>query len=259
MTDSELAIKANELSTLACNWLEDSGLAVNKQKSELVTFSKKGAMQLTVQLGDTKISSSNTMKVFLIIFDSKLNWAPYVEETISKSLKSCYGLRHLAKNIPQVNMMQLATAFSYSRLYYGANVWLGPMLAKPQWKRILATSVSIIKSALSLQGWTLSYKDLHEVAGRAPPSKMSIYLAATTLKKIIDHQKPTLIYKQWQNNMSVNTRLDRQFVKVNNRTRYGSNSFLNRICEVLKIIPLSWMDDNIALFKVKCKKLILKA
>jgi hypothetical protein len=69
-------------------WLKDSGLKVNESKTELCLFHRKDCPQITIRLNQNTISSSTSMNVLGITFDSKLQWSKQVANVVKKINKS---------------------------------------------------------------------------------------------------------------------------------------------------------------------------
>ena len=59
--------------TSAINWLTNSGMKVNAQKTELCVFSTKNQQLVEVEVQGEKIKSSKTNNVLGVVFDSKIN------------------------------------------------------------------------------------------------------------------------------------------------------------------------------------------
>ena len=120
----ELKQKLQDSARNLIDWFTKSGLIVNKTKTEILLMMNKESESIMIDLDGEKVKSKSNMKVLGIWFDSKLSWDKQVEEVILKMKKAGSGLRILAKYIPQDKMLQLATAFAYSRFFYGAPIWL---------------------------------------------------------------------------------------------------------------------------------------
>jgi hypothetical protein len=54
-------------------WLKDSGLIVNKFKTELCLFNRMDCQSATINVNNSAIKSKNSMNVLGVTFDSKLN------------------------------------------------------------------------------------------------------------------------------------------------------------------------------------------
>jgi hypothetical protein len=69
------------------------------------------------------------MKILGLILDSKLNWYYQTVTAIEKANKAKQALRIISKFFSSQEMVKLSTALLYSRLYYGAKVWLSSALS----------------------------------------------------------------------------------------------------------------------------------
>lgn len=249
---NETENKANS----AVNWLRDSGLSVNSEKTELVLFSTRN-QQGTITIESHQIKSQQTMKILGIIFDEKLEWEHHIDNAILKTKSATSGLRHLAKYIDQEKMMQLATSFAYSRLYYGAEVWLVPSISSNNWKRLLSASTSVIRSSLRLFDWKISYRDFHELAGRATPRMMCDYLTALSLQDHLKSDNDNKLSIDLKKNYRVHVRKDIFYFANSNRTRIGSNSLMYRAGSVANKIKSSSFGLDRDRFKTLMKKTFL--
>ena len=68
-------------------WLRDSGLVVNKSKTEACLFHQNDHPQIEFSLLGVKIKTQKSMNVLGVVFDSKLNWQQHVAMAISKAKK----------------------------------------------------------------------------------------------------------------------------------------------------------------------------
>lgn len=237
--------------------MQDSGLAVNINKTELVYFSNKPTKG-NVKLGNLTIESKTSMKILGVVFDSKLSWIPHIDSCIQKTKQAVSGLRHISKYIPQDKMMSLATSFAYSRLYYGAEVWLIPSLIKTQWTRLMSTSTNIIKTSLRLYDWKVPYKDLHEIGGRGTPNAMCKYFTAAALYDTLATSSPPELANLASNSLRLHHRSDRLYTTKRFLSRIGSNSLASRIDNVIREIPASWFHLERNPFKSRIKSKFLK-
>ena len=79
------------------------------------------------------------INVLGIIFDSKLQWGPQVENAIKKSNKAKHAIMLISKYFNKSKRNTLLTSDFYSLLYYNCDVWLIPSL-KPQLKQQLLSA-----------------------------------------------------------------------------------------------------------------------
>lgn len=249
----EIERKAEQIA----RWMRENGLLVNIAKTEFVVFAKR-SHSVTIKVMEQNITSTTTMRVLGVVFDEKLSWSQHVDATIKKVKSAAYSLKRIAKFVPQDKMMELATAFAYSRLYYAAAVWLIPNLAKPLWSRLLSTSAHVIKAALSLQEWTISFNDLHEVAGRGTPKMMANYVTSTNLHSIMQDEIPDDLSARLKRLLKVNVRTDKFYVQKNGKTRISKNDFCERLDVIQSEIKASDLNAPKDSFRRKMKLKFLK-
>lgn len=252
---------ANEIKMAAgsvLNWLRKSGLDVNLKKTELTYFHKKSHLAARdIMIGNTRTQAQDQMRVLGIVFDSKLSWSNHVDKIILDSKRATYGLRRLAKFIPQHRMMEIATAHVYSKLYYGATVWLNESLSKPHWLRLLSASANIIKSSLGLFYWNISFRVLHEVASRATPRMLSTSLKSIALYELLREGNPPAIARDVNDKISIHSRSDKFHIPDTSRTKIGKNSLSNRLQDVCELVNVEDFELERVPFKMKMKRKFL--
>lgn len=232
-------------------------MIVSIPKTEICLFSRKPLPGFSLNLKGTKINSKPSMKILGIIFDSQLTWDKHVEKVIKAAKTSCYGLNHLRKFFTQEEMINIATALAYSKLYYGSLVWLGPMTHRLYKKRLKAASVGIIRSALNLYEWNLSYDDLHEVAGRGTPEQMAQYQHALAYYDLFNSRIPHSIWHTCDQKKLTNERNNFQLIPQTNKTKIGLNSLDNRLNHITKLIPTTHLSLTKQSFKSFAKRKFL--
>ena len=79
-------------------WLRDSGLSVNKNKTELCLFSRHQMIPVGINLEDAIIMSKSEMNVLGIQFDSGLKWSSQVANAILKSQKALNAIKIIRKH-----------------------------------------------------------------------------------------------------------------------------------------------------------------
>ena len=139
-------------------WLTGSGLKVNVEKTEIVIFHKKDTATTSIKLNEVEIHTKKQMSVLGVIFDSKLEWSLQTENSVRKARSALQGLRIINKYFTTPERLVLITAFFYSRLYYGSQVWLIPSL-KASLKSKLFSASGV---ALRLLDRDMSFRALHK-------------------------------------------------------------------------------------------------
>jgi hypothetical protein len=234
-------------------WLTGSGLKVNVEKTEIVIFHKKDTATTSIKLNEVEIHTKKQMSVLGVIFDSKLEWSLQTENSARKARSALQGLRIINKYFTTPERLVLITAFFYSRLYYGSQVWLIPSL-----KALLKSKLfSASGAALRLLDRDMSFRALHKKYNRATPSQFQKYTTAISLYDLIKNEKPE---DEWINlqfiikNDERNTKLS---FHVNNRLKCGLNCLSNRFKSITNEIDKQWLDLTRDVFKMKCKKRLI--
>jgi len=238
----------------ATNWLEKNGLIVNIKKTEYVIFHRNTIVEDEIMINGQSIKSQQSMKILGIEFDSKLNWSIHCQKVISNSKTSCYGLNHLRKFFTQEEMINIATAIAYSKFYYGAQIWLGPNILASVKKRLKAASTWILKSAVGLHEWKISYDDIHEICGRGTPEQMSNYYHALAYYDLLNNHVPEDLWTATLDKLRVNERNNSLVIPSTSKTKCGLNSFHNRISYVTGQIPMDHLNKSKINFKLFAKR-----
>ncbi len=130
-------------------WLTNSGLKVNNVKTELCLFYKSDTLPFTCNIitCGTEITSSKTINVLGLMFDSKLNWTNHIYNAVSKSSKSLNTSKIIRKYFTMKEFLLLLTSNYYSVLYYNSEIWLIHSLSVSNTKLLLSTSSKALKVA----------------------------------------------------------------------------------------------------------------
>lgn len=249
-TTEELIKQTEEKTNNVAKWLDQSGMVVNAEKTEFVIFPKKGEFSLNI-LGK-EIKNKQTIQILGLTFSSDLTWEIQANQAIGKAKRAANGLRQLAKYIDKEKMLQLATAFGYSKMYYGAPVWLSPLLLKKStMKRLLACSTNLIKSALNLHEWRISYNDIHNLANRGTPTQMAQYFLQVTLHGVWNIGVPRQLKENISNNIYHNDRHENFRIISRGKVKRDYNCFENRI---ISQINFKEFGKPVEAFKIYLKR-----
>jgi len=214
-----LKLKLESKTNRLIKWLSDGGMKVNESKTELIIFSKK-AKKITINANKHLITSKNKIKVLGVWFDNKLQWNDQITMITESARKLCFGLRKLQKYFKTNELLNIVTTIGFSKIYYGAPVWLSRNLHDINKRKLLRTSASLIKSCLGVGYWNqISFIDLHVMANKPTPMMMSNYYQATTMRNIFHNGIPSLVWYKMQMNVQVNNRNNKMTFNAGN---YGS-------------------------------------
>jgi exonuclease III len=234
-------------------WMSGSGLKVNIEKTEFTLFHRLDTSAATIQIGESIIESTSSIKVLGIIFDNRLQWTQQVEKAITSAKKSLQAVKTIRKFFNEEETVDLITSLVFSKMYYGAPVWLLPNLKE----KLFANLYSQSGRSLKIANQNLSYKKLHKKYNRATPKIFSNYLTAINLHDVMNGKFPDMYQDTTLNTLSDRRNVNCTFVR-NNRYRVGLNKLSNRLRTISNIIPKVWLNNPIKTYKTDCKKIIIQ-
>ena len=257
--------KRNMEQTLArlVTWLTDSGMVVNKEKTEIIVFHRKESMKIVISIENKMITSKETIRVLGIIFDSKLLWENQVNSTITKSRRTLYAILMIKKYFTQAELQVLITSLFYSKLYYASEIWHTPFLKEILKDKLLsASSQALRKTFINTKPTSfiaiISNVKIHKECNRATPSNFMKYKHALMLYNIFNYQTPFGDWMDVNFNNTINERRKLFSCVKHNKYKVGLNLLSNRFTVINNEIPLEWLNNSKPSFKIKCKKLFLE-
>ena len=238
-------------------WLKDSGLKVNDSKTELCVFHRADIRPITIEINGFQVKSNLTINVLGVIFDSKLQWGPQVENAIKKSNRAKHAIMLIKKYFNKNELKMLITSNFYSILFYNCDVWLIPSL-KPQLKKqILSASAKALFMITPNFNNSISHDQVHSLNNRATPNQIMIFKHAILLYKIWNekvHSKEWMALNFQQN---FNERNNTVNVFETNNLKVGKNLPVNRLKLINGLINYEWLNLSANSFKVLCKRKFL--
>ena len=124
---------------------------------------------------------------------------------------------------------------------------------------LLSASAKALKVCMkSMYTWSLSYKDLHELSGRATPEKMTTYKLALQLYKTFNNRVPSADWIRININIINTSRKTKFSINKTNRLKIGMNVLSNRFWHLNGMLDLKWFNLSFNSFKINCKRLLLK-
>ena len=82
---------------LITKWLKDSGLKVNKAKTEMSLFHRSNIRIINISINNVIIKKHPQINVLGITFDSKLQWTEQISKTIKEANKNLQPIRIISK------------------------------------------------------------------------------------------------------------------------------------------------------------------
>lgn len=251
-TIGKVKLKAEFLAT----WLKDSGLKVNSDKTEFCIFHRNDISTKTIDILGNKISSKNTIKILGVTFDSKLNWSTHVNESILKSKKTLQAIRLISPNFTIDEKLNIITSLFYSRLYYGADVWLIPSLGHCLKRKLASISTQALRIASGDYMKIFNSNDLHQMFNRFTPVQWGHYCALLNLHKIFNNHVPESIWIELQVNSLPLTRANKTLFPPKNKLKVGLNSLTNRLSFVSTLVTNDQLNLSYGSFKVLSKNIV---
>ncbi len=102
-------------------WLSKNGLVCNLEKTEILVMNSAIPIELCVD--GVKMKLKESMKVLGIMFDDLMSWDHLVKSVIKKTNRTMHGLKLIRKHLDTSQARKVITAFYFSSLYYGVEVW----------------------------------------------------------------------------------------------------------------------------------------
>ena len=249
--------KCKETTEQAILWFKKSGLCVNEQKTEVCVFNKNDVGQQRIELNGLNIEVGKQIKVLGLIFDTKLTWFAQAMSAIEKANKVKQGLRLVSKFFTKEEMVKLSTGLFYSRLYYGARVWLHAGLSAIVKRKLWQASSRMLKIAQKDYNNEKSFQELHKESKRATPKMWCNYVHCCALYDVVVSGKPNVLQCRLMENSLVEQRFQGLKFTKSNRLKIGANCLSNRVMYVSHKLNFNWLMYSKTMFKMQCKKLMI--
>jgi len=241
------------------NWLKSIGMVVNVGKTEAVIFSKNEPRFTTLTVNNESFSTSSSMKVLGVTFDSKLKWDVHVNNVVKSAKKSIQGLRILRRNLSEYNFMKVLTAQLFSKMYYGSSVWLNH-LSSIDFKRVESIHYTALRIACHDYKCSVSRGVLDHDYRRATPKEWMNYGVAREFIRIYQIGTPVGLFERLDKQSYRTSRP--QLVKFydTSRTRIGLQIFSNKVAIVSKNVEFDWFFSKLSqdALRIKLKNSLFK-
>ena len=239
-------------------WIEASGLVINQEKTEVCLFHRNDIKVRTINIGANAIQVKQHIKILGVIFDSKLTWFNQVDNALASANKAKQALSLIARFFNSDELLKLSTAYFYSRLYFGAKIWLISTLSGALKKKLWQASSRMLKIVDKDFRSEQSFMNLHKKYKRATPEMWGNYCTACAMFSLITYQIPFFISPLLTLNLLHNDRHLGIRLTRSNRTKLGFNCLSNRLQKVSAMLNLNWLDFTVDRYKSTCKKLLIE-
>ena len=238
-------------------WLRESGLIVNEQKTELCLFHKSPQAAIDIVINNVVVSSTNTINVLGITFDSMMKWDHQVSRAIKNSRKALHAIKLIKKNFSKDELKQLLTSNFYSILYYNSEVWHIPTIHSNLKQQLLAASSTGLRLLGSRCDIRISYDRLHNYNGRATPADMMKYKHSLQLYKNFNDNSQNETWLRLNFQQNYNQRNEFVIITDTSMNRIGKNLMINRLNLINGKIKYDWLNLSFESYKLKCKETFL--
>ena len=238
--------------------MSSTGLKINETKTEICIFHRSRTITMDIVIENTVLSSTNTMSILGIMFDSNLKWNHQYSKAIKEANTNLYAIKRIAKFFSKEERTMLITSLFYSKLYYGSEVWHLPERTTEQNKMIKFASANALRIITKDITIYHTHTEIHKMTKRALPDQMIRYKHALMIYKLFRQCTPDNEFMHLNFQANLNQRLQHHTFMKMQHYNVGNNILLNRLCCLNNTIPKSMTDGSYLSYKIKCKELFLK-
>jgi len=221
-------------------FMESVGMVINKQKTELVNFSKRDAVKINLENG---ISSSDSFKALGITFSHNLSWESHITNTMAKTSRTINSIKFLRRYISTDNALKVATSQYFGQAYYGASIWLNKTLNYSQWDRLNRQHYRAIRASVGDFARKIPILDI--IAKRATPKEWSSYITSSTAIKLYNNNN-TRIGKQLIEAGYINDRRPDRAVFIDRSNKLVGQQHLTNRLQCMNDINFPWIGISSA-------------
>ena len=163
-TEEEVIAKLEAAAVKLLQFMSDSGLAANPEKTHFLMFGRKKG-RTNIQVGEAIIEESSSEQLVGFTVSSSLSWKEHCEN-LERVLRGRVGiLRRLSWHLPRNILLQCLNPIFNSKLMYGLEVITNPAtyLGQPQCKAIAKLQVIQNEAMRAVLGLRLTDRTKVEV------------------------------------------------------------------------------------------------
>ena len=174
-----------------------------------------------------------------------------MSRTISKTNRMLHGLKKIRRYLGGDQAKQVVTAFYYSSLYYGLEVWYHRHLSFHLKQKIRSAHYR----ALRVIHGNRTRAELDAIGLRATPDELSDYSIGKLLAKmVITSEPPRLKGEVFQNAYSQRRQPGRLFFFDGSNRKIGRQCIKNRLNCVSKQMKFDWLSASVGSLRHSLKK-----
>ncbi len=249
---SELEEKASRQMQKHIEWLSQNGMVCNIEKSEAMVLGEGVSDGLSLTISNNAVLTSNQMRVLGITFDDRLSWKPHVDSTVKRTNRVMHGLKLIRRYVSKDQARVIVTAYYFSILYYGCEVWLHKHLSFHLKQKIRSCHYKALRL---IYGTTLSREELNVISQRATPDEWADYsIAKATARMVLSAQPKRLLCGVLMNAYSERRQQGRLFFYDDSQRKIGRQRLRNRLQSVSRMMKFKWLETSLSAVRPNLKK-----
>jgi len=241
-----LAMKAEGCLTAHIEALEEIGMKVNEEKTEIVLFGKK-PQNITLNVKGTAVESKEAIKALGIVIDKGLTWNHHVTALKKRVVKIIGGIRVIRKKLTKREAITVVTAQVFSLLYYACCVWLTPAINKKTLKTVESLHFKTLRLVLKDYKNRISRENVSLETQRLPPDKWSKFALASLFINCYNFdQYSSLVQRLSCNFYSKRRKPGFLYAYDSAKTKMGKQVTKNWIGNALSCLVFPWSDRSLS-------------
>jgi len=241
-----LAMKAEGCLSAHIEALEEIGMKVNEEKTEIVLFGKK-PQNITLNVKGTAVESKEAIKALGIVIDKGLTWNHHVTALKKRVVKIIGGIRVIRKKLTKREAITVVTAQVFSLLYYACCVWLTPAINKKTLKTVESLHFKTLRLVLKDYKNRISRENVSLETQRLPPDKWSKFALASLFINCYNFdQYSSLVRRLSCNFYSKRRKPGFLYAYDSAKTKMGKQVTKNWIGNALSCLVFPWSDRSLS-------------
>jgi len=252
----DLKPKVTECMEKHFEWLNSIGMICNQNKTEMMVF---GIDELSLELGNMKIQSTNKMKALGVILDNKLSWEEHVSNIIRKSRSLQFAFRYLRRFLEIDELRSVLNAHLISRISYAAPVWSHSLNIKYK-LRLRSTYYNTLRVLIRDFNKRISRPTLLDKFKMEDIIAILEKRTSVFIFKLVYHLQPFNIIQRLLSKSYLNERNpDKVIFFDTSKTRIGKMCITNAAKKITESWEFNWLSLSIEEFKSKLKAQFLRS
>jgi len=245
-TKESLIRKVERCLTTHIEALEEIGMKVNEDKTEIVLFGK-GNQTVELDVKGTTVESKEAIKALGIVIDKGLTWNNHVSALKKRVVKIIGGIRVIRKKLTKKEAISIVTAQVFSLLYYACCVWLTPVINKKVLKTVESLHFKTLRLVLKDYKNRISRVNVTSETQRLPPDKWSRFaLASLFINNFNFDQHSSLVQRMSSNFYSKRRKPGFLYAYDSAKTKMGKQVTKNWIGNALSCLDFPWSDRSMS-------------